>query len=100
MVTDPSPPASGNPNELSGVEDRGELTGNRRGSNHASVTRFGGRFGRGAPCCAHAAAGAGTRNRWVFRRLFERHGGGENQRTGALLRARQRQGRALSGRRG
>jgi lipoprotein-anchoring transpeptidase ErfK/SrfK len=44
------------------------ITGNRRGSNHASVTRFGGRFGRAALCCDHAAAGAGTRNRWIFRR--------------------------------
>src|SRR5215471_18601296 len=66
------------------------ITGNRHGSNHASVTRFGGRFGRAALCCGHAAAGAGTGNRWIFRHLFERHGGGENQRTGALLRARRR----------
>jgi|SRR5262249_23833747 len=31
------------------------ITGNRRGSNHASVTGFRGRFGRAAPCCDHAA---------------------------------------------
>ena len=48
-------------------------------------------------CCDHATAGAGTRNRRVLWRVFERHGGGENKRAGALLRARQRQGRALSG---
>src|SRR5262249_61806900 len=49
-------------------------------------------------CCDHAAAGAGTRNRRIFGPLFEWHGGGETHRAGTLLRARQRQGGALSGR--
>src|SRR6266536_1130885 len=72
--------------------------GSSIGGHHASVLSTRGLFGRALACCDHATVGAGTRTRWIFGRLFERHGGGENQRAGALLRARQRPGRALSGR--
>src|SRR5881275_538339 len=72
------------------------INGQKTRSNHASLTVIGGRGGRMRACCDHAAAGAGTRNRRIFRLVFKRHGRGENQRAGALLRARQRQGGALS----